>query len=210
VKVVDDMAPTDQRSDKTVEKIMAGTMKAISRQGTHKLSVSDICEASGVARGTFYRYFTSKDDVLAALGSHFEDGVAEAFARAIEINPDPAVRVQVVLDTIVAYRTTGGDFTRMLDVAPDFTLEFIRDTFPKLVDAVTNALGPAAEQCSLVVSGALTPRQLGELFLRSVMSMLFLPGGRSDQVPAMVASLFHVEATTSPQRRKRKARAKAS
>ncbi|ETB34934.1 TetR family transcriptional regulator [Mycobacterium avium subsp. hominissuis 10-5606] len=207
---VDDMAPTDQRSDKTVEKIMVGTMKAISRQGTYKLSVSDICEASGVARGTFYRYFTSKDDVLAALGAHFEDGVAEAFSAAIEVNPDPAVRVQVVLDTIIAYRTASGDFTRMLDVAPEFTLAFIRDTFPKLVDAVTTALGPAAEESPLVVSGALTPRQLGELFLRSVMSMLFLRGGRSDQVPAMVASLFTGLQASSPQRRKRKARAKAT
>ena len=43
----------------------------------------------------------------------------------------------------------------MLDVAPEFTLEFIRDTFPKLVDVVTDALGPAAEQSPLVTSGAL-------------------------------------------------------
>src|SRR5208283_403898 len=118
------MAGIDQRSEKTVEKIVAGTMKAITRQGTHKLSVSDICESSGVARGTFYRYFTSKDDVLATLGRHFEDGVAGAFAAAIEANPDPAVRVQVVLDTIIANHAAGGDFVRMLDVAPDFTLWF--------------------------------------------------------------------------------------
>ena len=90
------MAVDDQRADRSVEKIFAGTMKAISRQGTHKLSVSDICEASGVARGTFYRYFTSKEEALAALGRHFEDGVAAAFAAAIEVNPDPALRVPAV------------------------------------------------------------------------------------------------------------------
>src|SRR5277367_5233224 len=139
------MAAEDQRADKSVEKILTGTMEAISRQGTRKLSVSDICDAAQVARGTFYRYFNSKDDVLAMLGRHFEDGLAAAFAGAIEANPDPQVRVQVVLDTIVAYRAAGGDFNRMLDVAPEFTLEFIRDTFPKLVDAVTDALGPTAE-----------------------------------------------------------------
>ncbi|BCQ07365.1 HTH-type transcriptional regulator BetI [Mycobacterium heckeshornense] len=205
------MTGTDPRSDKTVQKILAGAMKAISRQGTHKLSVSDICETSGVARGTFYRYFKSKDDVLAALARHFEDGVADAFAAAIAVNPDPALRVRVVLDTIIAYRATGMDFIRMLDVAPEFTLEFIRETFPQLVDAVTEALGPAAEEAPLVVSGALTKRELGELFLRSVMSMLFLPGGRSDDVPAMVASLFRIEQPAqSKQRRRRRSRAKAS
>lgn len=205
------MAGSDQRSEKTVEKIVAGTMKAITRQGIHKLSVSDICESSGVARGTFYRYFTSKDDVLATLGRYFEDGVAGAFAAAIEANPDPAARVQVVLDTIIANRAAGGNFGRMLDVAPDFTLWFIRETFPKLVDAVTAALGPAADESPLVLSGALTKRQLGELFLRSVMSMLFLPGDRSDEVPTMIKALFRVvppAATTK--RAKRRPRVKAS
>lgn len=205
------MTAADQRTDKSAEKILTGTMKALSRQGTHKLSVSDICEASGVARGTFYRYFTSKDDALAALGRHLEDGVAAAFAAAIAVNPDPTLRVQVVLDTIIAYRTAGGDFARMLEVAPEFTLEFIRDTFPKLVDAVTEALGPAAEASPLVTSGALTAHELGDLFMRSVISMLLLPGGRSDQVPEMVASLFRVDiSAASAQRRKRRTRAKAS
>jgi AcrR family transcriptional regulator len=204
------MAVEDQRADKSVEKIYAGTMKAISRQGTHKLSVSDICEASGVARGTFYRYFASKDEALAALGRHFEDGVAAAFAAAIDVNPDPELRVQVVLDTIIAYRAAGGDFAKMIEVAPEFTLEFIRETFPSLVDTVTQALGPAVDESPLVTSGALTRHQLGDLFMRSVISMLLLPGNRSDQVPAMIASLFRVGATTgSTQQRKRRAKAKA-
>jgi AcrR family transcriptional regulator len=206
-----DMAGDDARADRSVEKIMAGTMKALSRQGAQKLSVSDICAASGVARGTFYRYFTSKEEVLATLGSHLEDGAAEAFATAIEANPDPSARVQVVLDTIVAYRAAEGDFARMLEVAPEFTLEFIRDTFPKLVGTVTDALGAVLTESPLVTSGALTERQLGDLFVRSVMSMLFLPGSRSDEVPAMVASLFNVDmGVATKAARKRSTRAKAS
>jgi len=119
-----------------------------------------------------------------------------------------------VLDTIIAYRAAGGDWNQMLDVAPEFTLEFIRDTFPKLVDVVTDALGPAAEESPLVTSGALTKRQLGDLFMRSLTSMLFLPGSRSEDVPALVASLFKVDTSgtvAKPQRRRSaRTRAKAS
>ena len=205
------MAVDDPRAERAVQKILSGTMKALSRQGAHKLSVSDICESSQIARGTFYRYFNSKEEVLAALGQHFEDGIAAAFAAAIEANPDPEARVEVVLDTILAYRAAGGDWSQMLDVAPEFTLEFIRDTFPKLVDVVTDALGPAAAESPLVTSGTLTKHQLGDLFMRSLTSMLFLPGSRSDEVPALMAALFKVEATgaTKP-RRRRTAGAKAS
>ncbi|NVN53664.1 TetR/AcrR family transcriptional regulator [Mycolicibacterium hippocampi] len=194
------MTVDGQHADTAVRKILVGTMKALSRQGTQKLSVSDICKASHVARGTFYRYFNNKEEVLAAVGRHFEVGIAAAFEAAIEADPDPAVRVKVVLDTLIAYRASGGDLNRMLDVAPEFTLTLIRDTFPQLVDVVTAALGPAAEESPLVTSGALTKRQLGDLFLRSVMSMLLLPGSRSDEVPALVASLFSDPRDAKPRR----------
>lgn len=200
------MDEVDERADKSAEKILSGTMKALSRQGARKLSVSDICEASGVARGTFYRYFTSKDDVLATLVHHYQDGVAEAFVKAIEINPDPKVRVQVVLDTITDYRLAGADLVRMLDVAPEFTLGFIRETFPNVVGAVTVALGPAIEESPVVVSGALTQHQLADLLMRSVISTLLFPGGRSDKVAAMVASLFSVDTGAAAGKTKRKHR----
>jgi AcrR family transcriptional regulator len=199
------MAADAQRSDNAVQKILVGTMNALSRRGTHKLSVSDICEASQVARGTFYRYFDSKEQALAHLGRHFEKGFAEAFEAAIAANPDPASRVQVVLDTLTAYSAAGGDLNRMLDAAPEFTLGFIRDTFPNLLDVVVDALGPAADESPLVTAGTLTKHQLAALFLRSVMSTLFLPGSRTDEVPALAASLFSASPTdkTKPRRSSR-------
>ena len=206
------MGEVDERAEKSAEKILSSTMKALSRQGAHKLSVSDICEASGVARGTFYRYFTSKDDVLATLAHHYQDGVAEAFVKAIELNPDPKVRVQVVLDTIIDYRLAGADFVRMLDVAPEFTLGFIRETFPQVVGAVAAALGPAIEESPVVVSGALTQLQLADLLMRSVISTLLFPGGRSDKVAAIVATLFNanIDAAAGKTKGKRRWKAPAS
>lgn len=199
-------------NEKSAEKILSGTMRALSRQGAHKLSVSDICEASGVARGTFYRYFTGKDDVLTALARYYQEGVAEAFVKAIELNPDPEVRVRVVLDTIADYRLAGADFVRMLDVAPEFTLGFIRETFPQMVGAVATALGPAIEESPVVVSGALTQLQLADLLMRSVISTLLFPGGRSDKVAAIVSTLFNVniDATAGKTKSKRRGRAKAA
>jgi hypothetical protein len=90
----------------------------------------------------------------------------------------------------------------MLDVAPEFTLAFIREMFPNLIDVVVEALGPAADESPLVTGGVLTKRQLADLFLRSVMSTLFLPGSESDDVPALAASLFAVKPTGKPKSRR--------
>ena len=51
----------------SVIKILSGALDAIAERGVRRLSMSDIIEASGVSRGTLYRYFSSKDDVLAAV-----------------------------------------------------------------------------------------------------------------------------------------------
>jgi hypothetical protein len=67
---------------------------------------------------------------------------------------------------------------------------------------VVEALGPAADESPLVTSGTLTKRQLGDLFLRSVMSTLFLPGSQSDEVPALAASLFAVSPTGNTKSRR--------
>ncbi|MGB8405603.1 MAG: helix-turn-helix domain-containing protein [Mycobacterium sp.] len=200
---------TDQqlnRADKAVQGIVSGTVKALTRRGADKLSVSDICEASGISRGTFYRYFASKDDVLSALGRHFEEGIADAIAVAIAANPAPEDRVRVVLDAILDYRNDTADFAGMFEATPDFTLGFLRGAFPQLVDIVTDALGPAVETSPLVAAGELNPRQLGELFLRTVMSMLLFPGSRAQQVPQLVTSLFRSDAAV-PARRGRRPKA---
>jgi AcrR family transcriptional regulator len=188
------MASDQDRAEKTVQKVLAGTIHALSRQRAPKLSVSDICEASGVARGTFYRYFTGKADVLAALGRHFNDGISAALGAAIAGTPDPAIRVQLIVDTSIKYCTTGGDFSQMLDVSPCFTLALIRDTFPQVVSAVADALGSRSRPSSRVINSALTNHQLGLLLVHAIMSMLFLPAGRCGEVPTTVACLFRADA----------------
>ncbi|MCV7177083.1 TetR/AcrR family transcriptional regulator [Mycolicibacterium sphagni] len=205
--MTDQQNRSDKATEKAIQTIIGGTVRALTRRGVEKLSVSDICDASSVSRGTFYRYFASKDDVLSALGAHFEEGIAATITAAIETNPDPAARVEVILDAIMAYRTETADFARMFEATPDFTVGFLRGVFPQLVDIITTALGPAAENSPLVTSGELTPRQLGELFLRTIMSMLLFPGSRAQQVPTLVGSLFRVEGADRTPRRKRRTKA---
>lgn len=137
------MTVDSPQADAAVRKILIGTMKALSRQGTQKLSVSDICKASHVARGTFYRYFNNKEEVLSAVGRHFEVGITAAFEAAIEADPDPGRRVAVVLNTLIDYprlrrrlepnarRGTGSS-----------RLALIRDTFPNLGRPGHRGAGP--------------------------------------------------------------------
>src|SRR5580692_7340979 len=74
----------------TEERILTAGLALIGRRGVRRLGMREIAETAGVSRGTLYRYFPSKDEVLAAAagfdGQRFTDGLDEVLASV----QDPA------------------------------------------------------------------------------------------------------------------------
>ena len=123
----------------SVIKILSGALDAIGERGVRRLSMSDIIEASGVSRGTLYKYFSNKDDVLAAVAEFvctgFENGIADA-ARGID---DPVERFRAVMLFYSRY-TNENSPDRVFEVEPQFHLSFFRTRFSRYKAAVANAL----------------------------------------------------------------------
>jgi AcrR family transcriptional regulator len=53
----------------TRERILDGAVQAVALHGLSKLGMSDVSRSAGVARGTVYRYFASRDELLNALAA---------------------------------------------------------------------------------------------------------------------------------------------
>lgn len=62
------MKTSDKRSD-----VMQATMELIAERGFHGTSMADIAEKAGVAAGTIYRYFESKDALINKLHQELEE-----------------------------------------------------------------------------------------------------------------------------------------
>ena len=60
-------------------------------RGYQSTSVEDILTQIGIAKGTLYYHFSSKEEILRALIARIADGIAER-AGAIAAGPEPAVR----------------------------------------------------------------------------------------------------------------------
>lgn len=70
---------------------LAGTAaRVFGERGVAGTAVSDIVKAAGVAQGTFYLYFDSKDDVLVAVAEQFVAGIGAAVESAIPGSATPA------------------------------------------------------------------------------------------------------------------------
>ncbi|MBL7499036.1 TetR/AcrR family transcriptional regulator [Frankia sp. CNm7] len=59
----------------------------IMRKGIATVTIDDLTRAAGVAKGTFYLHFKSKDEVVHALQERFSDLFADRIAAAIDASP---------------------------------------------------------------------------------------------------------------------------
>lgn len=76
------------------QQIIEAAVRVFARKGYYNSRVSDIAREAGIAAGTIYLYFKTKDDILVTL---FRDKMAEfvgALRKAIADEPDAASKVR--------------------------------------------------------------------------------------------------------------------
>ncbi|MBZ4521789.1 TetR/AcrR family transcriptional regulator [Mycobacterium avium] len=173
----------------TVARILDGALLALARRGRNKLSMSDVGAMSGISRGTLYRYFRNKEEILDAIGGHVRGGLQQQLSAAVEERPDLEIRVQVVVESLVRYSKTHPEAARMIVLEPEFGVDFIRSVFPEFVAFIEELLTPALELTPTVRSGAMTSGELSELILRVAASTYFIPSDDLDEVPRAIAAL---------------------
>ena len=84
--------PTTSRGERTRQRLLDAARPVFERDGYHATRVADIADGAGVAHGTFYKYFRSKDDVFRELTNQV---VSAMFERTRSPGPvgDPVTRI---------------------------------------------------------------------------------------------------------------------
>ncbi|WP_096225596.1 TetR/AcrR family transcriptional regulator [Geobacillus sp. FJAT-46040] len=65
------------------EKIMAASIELFEQNGFSETSIQDIVDALGVTKGTFYYYFTSKEELLMDIHLRYIEGLLDEEERII-------------------------------------------------------------------------------------------------------------------------------
>jgi AcrR family transcriptional regulator len=160
--------------------------------------MSDICDEAGISRGTMYRYFKSKDQVLEAVGEHIEGTLRATLTEAVTAKPEPDKRLEIVIQALLDYGKAHAELMHIVDAEPGAVLQLLTREFPTLLVAVADALGPVLSDAPPVRDGTLTKRQLAEMFTRLVLSVYLVPSPGSDQLAKRVAGLWRSVTTIAP------------
>src|SRR3546814_10793382 len=68
-------APRTARGQRTLRKLLDAAAVEFGEKGFHEASISSITRRAGVALGSFYTYFDSKDALFQALVRHMSEAV---------------------------------------------------------------------------------------------------------------------------------------
>jgi len=74
--------PILQRQSDRRDEILAAAQRCFARSGFHQTSMQEICAEAGMSPGNLYRYFPSKESLIAGIAERDRAEVAQDFARA--------------------------------------------------------------------------------------------------------------------------------
>ncbi|GAA3477835.1 TetR/AcrR family transcriptional regulator [Streptomyces yanii] len=86
---------SQEHLDARRRQILDGAARCFSRNGFHGTSMQDVLQEVGLSAGAVYRYFSGKDDLIAAIAGEAVGGVRRAFEEAVRVSPPPTPDVLI-------------------------------------------------------------------------------------------------------------------
>lgn len=139
-------APRTERGRRTMRAILDAAAIEFGDNGFHQASISDITRRAGVALGSFYTYFDSKDAVFRALVRDMSDRVRDHVAPAILSAPDQVSAEQAGLREFLTFVRQHKEIYRIIDESEFVDSESFRLHYATTADRITRRLQTAAER----------------------------------------------------------------
>ena len=113
----DEKTPRTERGRKTLRKLLDAATIEFGEQGFHEASISGITRRAGVALGSFYTYFDSKDAIFRALVADMSEAVKHAARDAIDASMAPLEVERAALCGFLEFAAEHKEIYRIIDEA---------------------------------------------------------------------------------------------
>ena len=109
--------PRTERGRKTLRKLLDAAAVEFGDKGFHDASISGITHRAGIALGSFYTYFDSKDEVFRALVHDLSDRVRAEAASAVKPGGNALDVERAALEGFLAFARAHKEIYRIIDEA---------------------------------------------------------------------------------------------
>ncbi len=135
--------PRTERGRKTLRRLLEAAAKEFGERGYHEAAITGITSRAGVALGTFYTYFLSKEEVFRELVRDMSHAVRAHVADAVRAAPDRLTAERDGLAAFIAYTRGHPELYRIIEEAQFVAPDRYRDHYLTFVDGYQKNLSAA-------------------------------------------------------------------
>ncbi|GGO92655.1 TetR/AcrR family transcriptional regulator [Stakelama pacifica] len=141
--------PRTERGRRTLRALLDAAAEEFGDKGFHEGSISGITRRAGVALGTFYTYFDSKDAIFRALVRDMSGQVRDTVAPALRSAGDQIAAERAGLLEFVRFVRAHKEIYRIIDEAEFVDPESFRAHYANTADRIKARLQAASERGEL-------------------------------------------------------------
>jgi len=138
--------PRTERGRRTLRAILDAAAGEFGERGFHDASISGITRRAGVALGSFYTWFPSKDAVFRALVSDLSDRVRDHVAPSIRAAPDQIAAERAGLAGYLGFVRAHKEIYRIIDESEFVDPDSFRRHYASTAERIARRLTAAAER----------------------------------------------------------------
>jgi len=137
--------PKTARGKRTREKLLQAAETEFGERGFHEAAISGITHRAGVALGTFYTYFESKEELFQALVSHMSQRVRSWVSERVSGAPDRMAAERLGMEAYIEFARQHKGIYRIISEAEFVANAAYREHYRGFADAYRDNLKRAAE-----------------------------------------------------------------
>ena len=139
-----DKVPKTRRGRKTREKLLHAAEAEFGERGFPEASIASITQRAGVALGTFYVYFESKEAVFRALVSYMGELTRQWIGERVAESPDRLTAERRGIEAFIEFVRTHRNLYRVVSMAQFVAEDAFRDYYAVFASAYEENLKRAA------------------------------------------------------------------
>ena len=151
VRAMVDKTPRTERGRKTLRRVLEAAALEFGERGYHDAAITGITQRAGVALGTFYTYFESKEEVFRALVRDMSHAVRQHVAEAVKDAPDRLAAERIGLEAFISFVRRHRELYRIIEEAQFVAHDVYREHYLSFADAYRRNLAGARERGEIAV-----------------------------------------------------------
>lgn len=138
-----DKSPRTERGRKTLRRLLEAAASEFGERGYHEAAINGITVRAGVALGTFYTYFDSKEALFRALVRDMSRTTRAHVAEAVRDAPDRLTAERLGLEAFISFVRRHPELYRIIEEAQFVAEDVYREHYLTFADGYSRNLAAA-------------------------------------------------------------------